>query len=295
MNPYNQDAIDILSALLADCGYEAFESKNNCFNAYIQQNVYSQSSVELAVSTIKEMMGGSLFFTNTNLENINWNESWEREFFCPVYIGEKLVVHSSTDTDVRKCVHDIVINPRMAFGTGTHPTTYMLLNWLMENCLIGKKIIDAGCGTGVLGILAMKCGADSVFAYDIDEWSVENAQMNFQINNFSATVSLGNRDILKNFGIADLLIANINRNILLDDIPVFAKHIVNKGRLLISGFYKSDEALLVQCADKHNLFLKNKIYSTGEFYSDGMLESSCQKNNPWTLLEFEKSNSKRVC
>ena len=162
-------------------------------------------------------------------------------------MDDLVCIHDTRHTDVPSCTYDIVINPRMAFGTGTHPTTRQILRQLCVMSLESKRIIDAGCGTGVLGLLCSMRGASEVFSYDIDEWSVENTRVNAELNHiYNIKVQEGDAAVLPQNGTYDLLIANINRNILLADMPRFAKALHQGGQLLLSGFYEKDAMSLIE-------------------------------------------------
>ncbi|MDD7242812.1 MAG: 50S ribosomal protein L11 methyltransferase, partial [Bacteroidaceae bacterium] len=188
------------------------------------------------------------------------------------------VVHDTRHTDVPPLPYDICISPRQSFGTGNHNTTRMIMEWLLKEDLRGKDVIDAGTGTGVLSIMSILRGACHVLAYDIDEWSVDNAKDNLLLNGMGSAqveVRQGNASVLKHDDQADLLMANINRNILLADMQTFASAIdKRKGRLLLSGFYQEDIPLLLQAAASNHLHLEEQ-----------------ETDDNWAMLVFAKNIS----
>ncbi|MDE5787123.1 MAG: 50S ribosomal protein L11 methyltransferase [Bacteroidaceae bacterium] len=246
LSPYSEDAGDVLSALLADIGFETFSPSADGLTAYIQQSLFKEEELR---GIVEEFIfpAVSVSYHVEEAPDEDWNQMWENEGFAPIVIDDLLCVHDTKHTDVPPCRYDIIINPRMAFGTGTHPTTRQILHHLCNTPLQGKRIVDAGCGTGVLGILCALRGAQHIFSYDIDSWSVENTRINAQLNQVeSLTVREGDVSVLPQEGDYDLLVANINRNILLSDMPQFARALTSDGRMLLSGFYEADAPMLIE-------------------------------------------------
>lgn len=246
ITPYNEAAADVLAALLADAGCDTFEPSDTGLTAYILQDTYSEPAIRAAISsTLALFPTPSISFTSSPAPDENWNAAWEAEHhFEPIALPDGQLLH---------------IIPRQAFGSGEHATTRLMLELLgslspsfQERGLGGESfrtVIDAGCGTGILGIAALKLGAARVFAYDIDEWSVRNAQENFALNGQTGEITLGDARCLADAPQAFILLANINRNILLADLPAFAAHLQPGGHLLLSGFYEADiDALLAAAA-----------------------------------------------
>ena len=255
ITPTNSIAQDVLSALLAEVGFEAFESTDNGLNGYVQQQLWDEKALKECINSFP--LSNDLSYIIKEVPDEDWNQKWEEEGFEPIVLEDKLCIHDTKHTNVPKCQYDIVINPRMAFGTGTHPTTQMILQTLLTTDLNGKNVIDAGCGTGVLGIIASKRGANEILAFDIDEWSTENATTNFKLNNISnATIMHGDASVLSDKQDYDILIANINRNILLHDMQRYISALRKGGELILSGFYTSDVQLLVDKAASYGLAVK---------------------------------------
>lgn len=254
LTPYNEDFADVLTALAADLGFESFMPTDEGVIAYIQQRLYVEDTIGQLCSAFP-LPGVTVEYTTEEAEDKNWNAEWEASGFEPIVIDSRLCVHDTlhnapTDTDI-----DLCINPRQAFGSGTHPTTRTLLTTLLDLPLKGKKIVDAGCGTGVLGILCAMLGAKHVMAYDIDNWSVENTLDNLTLNHLGGMhtegcfeVREGDCSVLRGIGEVDLLIANIFREIILADLPAFIQTLQPHAQLLLSGFYDQDAPAIIEAA-----------------------------------------------
>lgn len=252
---------DVLTQQLADAGFESFVVQpDGNLEAYIP-------SADLDITALNRLLndfpfeGVSLSGTSV-CEDKDWNEEWERNSFQPIRIGSDCLIHAPFHTNLPQCRYDIVINPKMAFGTGTHQTTSLILEELLTlagedghssngtNLLQGKSLLDMGCGTAVLALLARKLGADPVTAIDIDDRCTENAKENCMLNGISdIEIMLGDARLLQGKAF-DVIIANINRNILLMDMPRYANALKPNGMLLMSGFYKEDIPLLQQKAEQ---------------------------------------------
>jgi len=251
IRPFCEDAADILSATLAEIGFESFSVTDDGLLAYIQQNVWDEDKMQEAIRNFC-LPGVCISYTRAEAPDEDWNQVWEEEGFQPIVIGDEIVVHDVKHTDVPQVKYDILITPRLAFGTGSHETTRLILRTLAQLDLEGKHIIDAGTGTGILAIMGIKRGAARVFAYDIDEWSVENTKDNLLLNHIYNNVEVvcGDSSVLEGKEKADLLIANINRNILLQDLPRFASSLKPKGQMILSGFYLQDVSALTEATSK---------------------------------------------
>ena len=272
LHPFSEDAADVLSASLAEIGFESFSQTEDGLLAYVQQKDWNEDKMQEVVQDFC-LPDVKIHYSLAEAPNEDWNQVWEEEGFQPICLpfgggqeGTLVAVHDVKHTDVPQAQYDILITPRLAFGTGSHETTRLILRTLASLNLEGKHIIDAGTGTGILAIMAIKRGAASVFAYDIDEWSVENTKDNLLLNHIYNNVAVicGDSSVLDGQEKADLLIANINRNILLQDLPRFASSLKAKGQMILSGFYLKDIQALTEAAEKLGFCLK-KTESEGEW------------------------------
>lgn len=264
LEPYMEAYADAFTASLAEIGFETFVPSGNGLQAYIQQTVFEEEELNKAIAEFP-ISDVRIRYEVAEAEYEDWNAIWEEEGFHPIVIDDTIVIHDVKHSDVPDLPYDITISPKLAFGTGSHQTTRMILRELAKLELIGKKVIDAGTGTGILSIMCIKRGASEVFAYDIDEWSVENTKDNLLLNGIhnQVRVELGDASMLNRTGNADLLIANINRNILLKDLKLFSEKLLTKGMLLLSGFYEEDEPLLQEAAQKEGLTMMKKEVEEG--------------------------------
>ena len=259
IEPYTETNSDVFSALLAEIGFESFVPTENGLQAYIQQTLFEEDALKHCIKGFP-FANVKINYNITEAEYEDWNAVWEEEGFQPITIDNNIVIHDVKHTNVPDLEYNIIISPKLAFGTGSHQTTRMIMQELTKLNLTGAKVIDAGTGTGILSIMCIKRGAESVFAYDIDEWSVENTRDNLLLNGIhnQVTVEEGDASVLEKTGNADLLIANINRNILLNDIHTFCSKLTPKGLLLLSGFYVEDAPILVEASQKEGLKLVKK-------------------------------------
>lgn len=255
IKPFSETNSDILKALAGEGGFESFTDTADGFKAYIQEETYHKEDVENALHLFPLEFHFS--YTLKPAEDKDWNETWEKEGFEPVYIGnqQEIVIHDTLHPTVEKADYDILINPQLAFGTGTHETTGMLLNLLLKEDLKDKTILDMGCGTGILGIFCCMRAARHVTAIDIDEWSVRNTNENTRLNGVGTklTAVKGDASTLTEKAAYDIVIANINRNILLRDLPAYAASMKEHGATLyLSGFYTEDVSPLVEKAKAYH-------------------------------------------
>ena len=244
-------AADLFVAFLAENGFDSFENWEEGIEAYIPSEDFSEDELVEKITNFP-YQGVELLSVNA-IPDQNWNEEWEKNFFSPIVIGDECVIHSSFHKDVPQVQYDIQINPKMAFGTGHHATTSLIIAALLEAELQGKALLDMGCGTAVLAILAAMRGAAPITAIDIDTWCVENAKENSQINKIeNIDIRLGDARLLKGMHF-DVILANINRNILLTDMKTYASCLNEQGELYLSGFYTEDIPILEAEALKHGL------------------------------------------
>lgn len=251
--PYSETASDVLSALTAEIGFESFVECEGGMQAYVQQSLFDEAALKAILSDFP-MPDTQITYTITEPEDKNWNEEWEKNFFQPIVIEGRCVIHSTFHKDYPKAEYDIVINPQMAFGTGHHETTSSILGALLEADLKGKSVLDMGCGTSILAILASMRGADRVTAIDIDDWCVNNSRDNIALNHLNnITVELGDASLLKGREPFDVVIANINRNILLNDMHAYADCMHSGSEIYMSGFYVEDIDAIRQCGENLGL------------------------------------------
>lgn len=247
VEPCSADATDLLAYLLGEAGYESFVPDDKGLTAYVPAALYSDEAVRAA---LEEFCFDATVTASAELvEGRDWNAEWERNYFRPIVVGERCVVHSSFHTDVPKAEYDIVIDPKMAFGTGHHATTSLILTRLLDMDLQGRSFIDVGTGTGILAILAAMRGAVPVAGIEIDRFAWENACDNVRLNGHpEIAVLCGDASLLQSLAPADVVVANINRNVILGDIRAYAAAMRPGATLLLSGFYEADCAMVEEAA-----------------------------------------------
>ena len=246
-----QDARDILSALAGEAGFETFEDTDEGVKGYVQQGLFDEALLKALIGDFP-LPSCTVAYTVSEAEDKDWNEQWEQQGFEPIVVNDTLVIHDGRHlpSDIRPQT-SIEIDAHLAFGTGTHETTRMMVGQLMSLDLTDKRVLDCGTGTGILGIAALKLGAREAVGYDIDEWSADNARHNAVINMVDGqfTSLLGDASILKEIsGQFDVVLANINRNILLNDMEAFVGKMAPHSTLLLSGFYEQDIPMLEEKA-----------------------------------------------
>ena len=229
---------EILVAELGAIGYESFTETDELVEAYIPTGDFSDDAL---THLFPDYFPGFQFsFTSEIIPDQNWNEVWEKNYFQPLLIADRCLIRAPFHTEYPKAEYEIVIEPGMAFGTGNHETTSLMISEILEQNLIGKTVLDMGCGTGILSILASMRGAETITGVDIDSWAVKSTTENATYNNVSnLEVIQGGAEVLpdKKF---DIIYANIQRNILLNDMPQYCKVLKQGGELIMSGFYTDD-------------------------------------------------------
>ena len=257
--PCTDTVNDILAAFLGEAGFESFVECEGGLTAYIQQALFDETAVKNAIAEFP-LPDTKITYTYTEAEDKDWNEEWEKNFFQPIVIGDRCVIHSTFHQDVPKAEYDIVINPQMAFGTGHHETTSLIISELLDSDLKGKSLLDMGCGTSILAILARMRGAQPCTAIDIDEWCVRNSIENIALNHVdNIAVSQGDASSLVGKGPFDVVIANINRNILLNDMTQYVACMHPGSELFMSGFYIDDIPAIQAEAKRQGLeFIQHK-------------------------------------
>ena len=267
LSPLNSDACDLLAALAGEAGFETFEETEEGLTGYVQQQLFDPSQLDELLQSFP-FPDVTVSYKVGEAEDRDWNEQWEQEGFDPIVVDNRLVIHDGRHLPEQLSTINyqlsIEIDARLAFGTGTHETTRMVCSTLLTLPLDGKRVLDCGCGTGILGIVAMKLGASACTAYDIDEWSVDNTRHNAVINQVDITPLLGDATILNKVeGKFGLVMANINRNILLNDLPTFRSKMADDAQLILSGFYTADIPLLVDKAEECGLRLVSQLEENG--------------------------------
>lgn len=272
VSPYSSDACDVLAAMAGEAGFETFEETENGLKGYVQQSLFDEETLRATIADFP-FEGVSITYDIHEAEDRDWNEQWEQEGFEPIVIsGEKPEVSGERYPTI--VIHDgrhlpesmpddaiaIEIDAKLAFGTGTHETTRMICGTLLS-IPSPLRVLDCGTGTGILSITALKLGAAQAVGYDIDEWSVDNARHNAVINFVDDRFKslLGDATILNKVeGTFDLVLANINRNILLADMPMFREKMTSGAKLILSGFYTEDAPMLVDKAKTLGLTLQQQ-------------------------------------
>jgi len=250
-----QTAIDILVAELGSVGFESFTENEDGVIAFIQEADWNESLLnDIQILESDEV---SFSYEVEEIEQVNWNEEWEKNFE-PIIVENEVSIRAPFHSNPN-LKYDIIIEPKMSFGTGHHETTYLMIKHLMALDLRGKKVLDMGCGTGILAIFAELKGAEQIDAIDIDPWCYENSVENIERNHCqNIKVYEGDASMLKGKAY-DVIIANINRNILLNDIGVYAESLNANGELYLSGFYTQDIPQINEAAEKNGLVLSVKF------------------------------------
>jgi len=264
---FTSNHIELLLGLLSQFEFEAYAETANGLEAWLSED----EDQELIASQINGEL--ALFFTSMDVEFIedqNWNETWEAQF-DPVQVGDFCLVRAQFHKSDPNFQHEVIIDPKQAFGTGHHETTYMMIEEMAELDFSGKTVLDLGCGTGILSILAMKLGAETVTAIDIEEPSVENTEENLALNSVTAEVKLGSVDVVggRQF---DIILANINRNAIMALMPEVVLNMKEKGTVLFSGFLESNFHEITELAKQN-----------------GLKSSSRRQKGEWLGLGFSKA------
>lgn len=251
--PNNEVVEDVLSAMLADIGFESFVNTDEGVMAYVQEHIFNERSISQVLENLP--LDAKITFTSNQIEDKDWNEEWEKNYFKPLIIDNKCIIQSSFHNEKTVCDYNIIIEPKMAFGTGHHQTTELVIREMLNFDFQGKQVLDMGCGTAILAILASMRGADPILAIDIDQWAYDNAKENTQLNNVdNIDIQIGGADLLLNKGdIFDVILANINRNILLSDICTYSAVLKKEGSLFMSGFYQEDISAITEECNKNGL------------------------------------------
>lgn len=249
IEPYDREVSEILIALLSEAGFDGFMETTNGFVAYTTRP-NALPAVEKSIGRIRT--AADIHYTFRPVERENWNALWESSF-SPVIVDDVLAIVAPFHHLAADYPYQIIIEPKMSFGTGHHETTFLMLQLILKHDCAGKQVLDMGCGTGILSILAALKGAQKITAIDIDEWAIENTIENCQRNYVSNIEVLRGDATLIPSRKYHLIFANINRNILLKDMPVYVRHLENDGVIFLSGFYEIDLADIRHCGEKNGL------------------------------------------
>ncbi len=264
----SEEESDIIIAHLSQTEFESFQTTENGVKAYVQTPLINQQEIDQIILDLNAIYS---FTTEVKaMEDVNWNAEWEKDY-DPVFVNNNCVIRAPFHKITPKPEYDIVIEPKMAFGTGHHETTFLISDILFSERIKNKTICDAGTGSGVLSILASKLGAKSVFAYDIDQWSYNNTKENIKINGIkNIDLKKGDVSVLRDKQF-DMILANINRNILLKDASQFSLSLTKNGTLIVSGFYAQDLPIIISEFEKVHLKL-----------------NTFKKKNNWLVAIFKK-------
>jgi ribosomal protein L11 methyltransferase len=269
IRPKNINVNDILASILAENDFESFTEVPNGMTAYVSAANFREESLREFIPEV--LFGSEIEYSNELIPSKNWNEVWEKNYFEPLVIADQCVIHSSFHTGYPKAPFDVVIDPKMAFGTGHHETTSLMIGYLLDLDLTHRSFLDMGCGTAVLAILASMKGANPVTGIDIDEWACQNALENIQLNHTpSINIKTGDASLLTDHHPVDVIFANINRNILLIDMAAYRAISVTGSSLYMSGFYEED--LLV---------IREEAIRLGFTYINHRIQ------NNWTAVRFD--------
>ena len=250
LQPWNE----ILMAELIEIGFDSFTEEHDGILGYIPTNLFDEKALkELHLMNNSEV---SINYTFAEMPNINWNEEWEKNF-SPINVEDKVLIRAEFHESNPE-MHEIIIQPKMSFGTGHHPTTHLMIQQMLDMNFDGESVLDMGCGTSVLAIYAKQRGAKEVVAIDIDEWSVENSNENAARNQVELKISQGTADNLGDQKF-DTILANINRNILISDIPTYVSVLNQGGSLLLSGLCFFDVDDILEVCTEQNLTLERKL------------------------------------
>lgn len=271
VTPVSETANDVIAAMAVELGFESFVESTDGTVGYVPAALYDEQALREMLELFP-MPDTSVAFVAQELEDKDWNEEWEKNFFEPIVVGDRCVIHSTFHKDYPRAMYDIIINPQMAFGTGHHQTTRLIISYLLDIELADREVLDMGCGTSILAILASMRGAKAVTAIDIDEWCVNNSIDNLSLNGVrNVNVFQGDASSLSSVGPFDVVIANINRNILLADMHCYVECMDVGAEIYFSGFYEGDLSMIRAEAERLGLrYLSHRV------------------DNDWTAAQFVK-------
>lgn len=259
--PNDEIVNSILPSLLGEIGFESFTESQDGVLAYIQKDLFSKGNIDELIRQFP--LKCEITYSYSEVEERNWNEEWEKHYFEPLIIDNRCIIQSTFHNIPPTYEYNIIIDPKMSFGTGHHQTTELMIREILKEDFKGKAVLDMGCGTAIIAILAAMRGASPITAIDIDQWAYDNAVENIDLNNVSGiSVHIGDADLLLSLNKTfDIILANINRNILLNDIHTYASVLNTRGLLFMSGFYTEDIPMIEAQCKKNRLTLS---YSTSK-------------------------------
>lgn len=269
--PCDETITDLLAAFFADIEFETFEADETGLTAYVRKDKYNREAVEEIIKDFP--METKLSFTEEEIEGEDWNREWEQNYFQPINIDDQLVIRSSFHQKYPEIPIEIVIDPKMAFGTGHHATTAGMSRMLLEEPLREKSVIDMGTGTGILAILAKKLGAVETVGIDIDEFAIENAKENGELNGERIEWMVGDDKVLENLEPADIFLANINLNVITANIDKYMRKLKKNGKIFLSGFLNTDRDKIMEVTERLGLSLVKE-----------------KEENSWITMAFIKRN-----
>lgn len=247
LTPCSEIETDVLAALLCEIDYESFVPDESGLVAYVKKELFNELKIKATIADFP--FENEISYKYEVVEGQDWNSEWEKNYFKPIIVKDQCVIHSSFHKDIPTLPYDIVIDPKMAFGTGHHATTSLIIEQLLEMDMVDKTVVDMGTGTGILAILASMRGASQITAIEIDPMAHTNAIDNLKINNAeSVEIILGDASSLDKVTNVDIFIANINRNIITQDISAYVTTLHRGSVVLLSGFYESDIPVIMEYA-----------------------------------------------
>lgn len=247
LTPCSETETDVLAALLCEIDYESFVPDESGLVAYVKKELFDELKIKAIL--VDFPFDNDISYEYEIVEGQDWNSEWEKNYFKPIIVKDQCVIHSSFHKDIPSLPYDIVIDPKMAFGTGHHATTSLIIEQLLEMNLVDRSVVDMGTGTGILAILASMRGASQITAIEIDPMAHANAIDNLKINNAeSINLILGDASSLDKVKNIDVFIANINRNIITQDISAYVSTLHSGSVMLLSGFYESDIPVIMEYA-----------------------------------------------